>query len=104
MNFNSKIINILPHGSGIDYDWNIEHKAGKVICKNAYHRINQAGFYDGVFPFSVTFSHDDFSVKFHGLTSYGYKLVRWEGIRDYLEDTFALVFGDVLKAVEESSK
>ena len=104
MDFNSKIIGILPHGSGINDDWTIEHKGGKVICKNAYDRINEAGLYDGVFPFSVTFFHDDFSVKFHGLTSTGYRVVGREGIREYLEDIFALVFGDIKKVIEGSSK
>ena len=48
------LIYILPHGSGIDADWDVEYlKNGNIICRNAYHCMNQSGFYDGWIDFRV---------------------------------------------------
>lgn len=81
----------LPHGSGIDYDWHGEKLGnGKVRASNAYHAMDDAGFYRQSFDFSITFRADspsEFRLMFHGCNpekvSYGY------GLRDYLEDTIA---------------
>lgn len=49
-----KLIDLLPHGSGIDCDWIItEHKNGNVTAKNYYHSMNEHGGYDGYMPFTV---------------------------------------------------
>ena len=100
MDFDDKIISILPHGSGIDYDWTIERRGNKVVCNNAYHRIDENGFYDGIFPFSVTFTKDNFMVKFHKLTSWGRKVSRREMLKDYLEDLFAEYQGAIRAAMD----
>ncbi len=101
MDFDSKIISILPHGSGIDYDWNVTRlKNGKVKASNAFHRMDSNGFYNGILPFSVTFSKDDFSVKFHGLNSTGYYFVAMDGLREYLEDLFAEYWPSVVAAMD----
>lgn len=100
MDFNSKIISILPHGSGINYEWNIEKKGGKVICRNAWDYMDNNGYYDDIFPFSVTFDHDDFSVKFHGLTSKQYRKINWINLREYLEDIFSDVRQGIMKVME----
>lgn len=45
---------VLPHGSGIDSDWRIELlKNGNIHCHNAYHCMNQDGYYDGWIDFYV---------------------------------------------------
>ena len=100
MDFEDKMLAILPHGSGINYDWNIERTANTVICRNKWDNMNEQGLYDDVFPFSVTFCKEDFTVKFHGLKPNQYRKIRWNGLRDFLEDTFALVFDDVKKVME----
>ena len=101
MDFSSKIINILPHGSGIDYDWQVTRlKNGKVKASNAYHRMDANGFYNGILPFSVTFSKDDFSVRFHGLNSTGYYFVAMDGLRGYLEDLFAEYWPSVVAVMD----
>lgn len=49
-----QIIAALPHGSGIDATWVIERqKNGKVRCYNAFHAMNEDGYYDGWQEFCV---------------------------------------------------
>lgn len=56
--------NELPHGSGIDADWDIvKHRAaspttGIVIFSNSYHTMTDLGYYDGWLDFSVIYSYD----------------------------------------------
>ena len=45
---------ILPHGGGIDADWNIEFlKNGNIVCHNSYHCMDTYGGYDGWIDFKV---------------------------------------------------
>lgn len=83
-----KILSLLPHGSGINYDYYI--KIGKDYIKvfNCYDRMNEFGFYDGVFPFSVKFTKNNFNLHFHNLNSYGYRLINNEMLKDYLQDVY----------------
>ncbi len=86
----------LPHGSGINYDWEIDIKNSKyVVCKNAYDRMDENGFYDGIFPFKVIFTPNGFNVHFRDLTPYGYRLAREEMLKSYLEDIFAEFYDNI---------
>lgn len=89
-NIEDAVKKILPHGSGINYTWIINYKSnGDIVCLNMYDRMDENGFYDGVFPFKVIFKNDgSFNVHFRELTSYGYKLAREEMLKSYLEDVF----------------
>ena len=78
---------LLPHGSGINDKWKIDVRKHVVVCKNVYERINEAGMYDGVFPFSVRYTKHDSKVTFHSLTSQGRRIANEEDLRGYLEDT-----------------
>lgn len=90
--FEDFLIENLPHGSGIDYKWEIEFlKNGKIRCYNGYHHLNENGFYDAHLPFYITIfkngeSNIDFDLHFCGLSSHWYKLVKY-GLREYLKDT-----------------
>lgn len=85
-----------PHGSGINYDYNsvrVEHYSkdnqNKIIFENAYHCMNEAGFYDGIIPFRVVIGADlSPVVHFVGLTSAGKYRVRKYDLRPYLEETY----------------
>lgn len=49
-----KLIDLLPHGSGIDCNWEVtKHKNGNVTCKNSFHSMDENGMYDGFMPFTV---------------------------------------------------
>ncbi len=79
---------VLPHGSGIDCDWEIEQKGNYVYCRNSFHCMNYNGYYDGYADFTVRIpidSYSDFKLMFNGKTAQ-YKNVKYM-LRDYLEDT-----------------
>lgn len=49
-----KLLDLLPHGSGIDYTWEITYrKNGNIQAKNFFHAMNENGYYDGIMPFIV---------------------------------------------------
>lgn len=100
----------LPHGSGIDCDWNVSTlKNGSVVAHNSYHGMNDCGMYDGWQDFTVKlFRHTadklnpligpsagkiqvihrkgdvDFKLSFTG----GLCRKNWAyGLRDYLEES-----------------
>ena len=54
------LLEALPHGSGIDYDWHF-YSHGKadqdLACSNAYHRMNDVGCYCQVIDFQVIIKH-----------------------------------------------
>lgn len=82
-----KIKEVLPHGSGINDRWDIEIKKKTVICKNSYDFMTEHGYYDGNFPFTVTFTQTDMKFHFNGLTRSQYKKIEREDLRPYLEET-----------------
>ena len=48
------LLELLPHGSGIDCNWSIiEHENGNVTAKNSFHAMNETGMYDGYMDFTV---------------------------------------------------
>lgn len=85
------IVNVLPHGSGIDYDYTISanKKRNKVYAQNAYHYMNECGMYDGVLPFTVTFdiAKQDIKVVFH-VNGAGRYRVNKAGLKEYLQDIY----------------
>ena len=81
------------HGSGIDYDWEIEETNTSFRASNAYHTMDEHGGYDSVVPFTVIFpkkaSMEDFKLQFAG-DSHSQHQVQKYMLREYLEDTIAL--------------
>jgi len=81
--------NILPHGSGIDSDWEfIEHKNGNVTCMNSFHAMTEHGFYDGYMPFKFNvFRRTDGALSFGKVICNENVRVSFFGLRDYLDET-----------------
>lgn len=86
------LLETLPHGSGIDCDWTFSYlKNGSVLAHNAYHCMNDAGFYCGYADFTVKFSNIStqpataFSLVFNGKCSAALNARHF--LREYLEDT-----------------
>ena len=78
----------LPHGSGIDCDWEIDDKGDKLIASNSYHCMDDVGFYDGWADFTLHIPKSkplDFKLHFNGQVAQ--YLNRKYMLRDYLEDT-----------------
>ena len=52
---------ILPHGSGINYDWEINTKGNRLYVYNAWDYMDENGFYDDIFPFVVCFENGKYT-------------------------------------------
>lgn len=80
----------LPKGSGINSDWQIYWQRNRVIAKNYYHTMNDAGYYDTIVGFTVAFRFDQqlgaFRLTFDGDNKSQYA-VRKYMLREFLEDT-----------------
>lgn len=84
----ASLMTVLPHGSGIDGNWHITEQLAYLKAENAYHCLNENGFYTGWADFSVIIpkrNPDGFRLHFHGTRSH--YLARRYGLREYLEDT-----------------
>lgn len=88
--YEEHLMEILPHGSGIDCDWEFsEQKDGKLVCKNSYHVMNDAGYYMGFIDFSIRFHRNrpgNFILQFH-TNKTGYWWIERTNLRTYLDDT-----------------
>lgn len=94
-NLEDALLKSLPHGSGIDCHWEIDYfKNGKIKCSNAWHKMNDNGYYIGYLDFSVTIGYNK---KADRLTIGTVKIRNWNMIKDYLEEVFGQ-FEDELNA------
>ncbi len=75
------------HGSGINYDWKFTINKNYICCKNAFHCMDENGYYDGIQDFTIKFPITeklyDFKLIFNGNQYYAKKFQ----LREYLEDT-----------------
>ncbi len=84
---------ILPHGSGINSDWDISYSNdAKIIhCSNIYDHMNEVGYYDAQIPFQVDIPIDDplsFELKITG-DDVTRAIAEEDNLSSYLEDTIA---------------
>jgi hypothetical protein len=100
--FASKLIEVLPHGSGIDCDWeyDVPETSNTVRLSNAYHCMNEHGYYDGYADFTLIVNPRtdenglyDFKLQFNGRDSH--RLNYKYGLREYLEDTLGSALNDI---------
>ena len=84
-----QLLDILPHGSGINFDYEIQRKGNKIYIRNAWDYMDENGFYDDVFPFVVCYENGRFKyLHFAGCTRSQYRKIEYAGLRDYLETLF----------------
>lgn len=80
---------VLPHGSGINYDWEIRTNGNRLYVHNAWDYMDENGYYDDVFPFAVCYENGRFKyLHFIGCTRSQYRKIEYAGLRDYLETLF----------------
>lgn len=87
----------IVHGSGINFDWEVEVTRRSVILKNAYHAMDENGHYDRIVPFTIVFSKQsvkNYKIRFRANRRYAIR----EGILDYLD---CLVY-DAIEWCEEN--
>ncbi len=81
---------VLPHGSGIDCKWQFDYlKNGKITCVNAFHCMDENGYYCGYADFTLTVDLDkpaDFRLVFNGRDSQ--RMNTKHMLKDYLEECF----------------
>jgi hypothetical protein len=83
-----KLENILPHGSGINCDWEFtEYKNKAVKCINYWHYMDENGFYDGFYKFSFNVSQIDSGYYFENLRFPESKRVGLWGMVEYISET-----------------
>ena len=86
----------LPHGSGINGEWQIEEKKDKFLAINYYETMDEWGFYDGIANFTLVIpklNPNDFLLHFNG--SHSQYQNRKYLLREYLEDIFAYALSQV---------
>ena len=94
------IENVLPHGSGINYDYKIRVIGSRLYVSNGYDVYDEYGLFVAVLPFTVCYKNGKWSyIEFNGLTSRGYRIVNEYAIREYLYELYYDIEKKVAKAM-----
>ena len=84
-----QLLDILPNGSGINFDYEIEQKGKRIYIRNAWDYMDEFGFYDCILHFVVCYENGCFKyLHFEGCTRTQYRKIENAGLRDYLEIMF----------------
>lgn len=84
-----QLLDILPHGSGINFDYEIEQKGKRIYIRNAWDYMDEFGFYDCILHFVVCYENGCFKyLHFEGCSRTQYRKIEYAGLRDYLEIMF----------------
>ena len=79
----------LPSGSGIDGEWAFQWQRNRVLCRNAWHAMDENGFYCGWAHFTVILQYDqpveDFHLTFAG-DNFTQSLARKLMLREFLPE------------------
>jgi len=83
-----KIVNSLPHGSGIDGETKFNFDMSnddKLVINSSYHCMNDAGYYDGWIDFSIIITPDWTGPN---VVISGRFRAKYADVKDYLEELF----------------
>ena len=84
-----RIVSVLPHGSGINYDYKILFIGSRLYVSNCYDVMNESGMYIGALPFTVCYKRGKLDyIQFNGLTPRGYYIAQKYSIKEYLYDAY----------------
>ena len=84
-----QLLDILPNGSGINFDYEIEQKGKRIYIRNAWDYMDEFGFYDCILHFVVCYENGCFKyLHFEGCNRTQYRKIENAGLRDYLEIMF----------------
>lgn len=83
----AQMVDDLPHGSGINYDWFVDVTRQRIYAYNHYDAMDEMGGYCHVYDVKLTFDRKtrkllDVHMSGKELSCCGY------GLRDYLDDLF----------------
>ena len=83
------IKNVLPRGSGVNYDYEIRVVGSRLYVSNSYDVMNENGIYVGALPFTVCYKSGKLAyIQFNGLTPRGYYIANKYAIKEYLYDLY----------------
>ena len=83
------IENVLPHGSGVNYDYEIRVSGSRLYVSNRYDVYDDYGMFIGDLPFTVCFKNGKLAyIQFNGLTPRGYYIANKYAIKEYLYDLY----------------
>jgi hypothetical protein len=93
------IIDLLPHGSGINGDWSIEEKTDCYECSNFYQAMNENGYYDGFVHFMIKIwtNGKDWELEISDDSSV--ELCEEYDLFDYLESEFIDCVPEILELI-----
>ena len=81
------LLESLPHGSGIDCEWEFDFCVNYISCKNSWHILNDNGYYNGFIDFELRiktgYRNIDKSIDFRIIGKFG----ECQDIKDYLYET-----------------
>ena len=97
-----KIVSVLPHGSGINYDYKIRVSGSRLYVSNAYDVYDEYGLFVAGLPFTVCYKSGKWTyIEFNGLTSRGYYIANKYAIREYLYELYYEVESKIAELVNE---
>ena len=83
------IENVLPHGSGVNYDYEIRVSGPRLYVSNRYDVYDDYGMFIGDLPFTACFKNGKLAyIQFNGLTPRGYYIANKYAIKEYLYDLY----------------
>ena len=93
---------VLPHGSGINYDYKIRIISSRLYVSNAYDVFDEYGLYVTDLPFTVCYKKGKLAyIQFNGLTSRGYYIANKYDIKEYLYDLYRDIEKKIAELVNE---
>ena len=97
-----RIKSVLPHGSGINYDYKIRVGGSRLYALNSYDVMDDNGMYVGTLPFTVCYKTGKLAyIEFNGLTSRGYYIANKYDIKEYLYELYREVENKLTELVNE---
>ena len=89
MKLDKQLLDILPHGSGINYDYKIRVIGSRLYVSNGYDVYDEYGLFVADLPFMVCYKNGKLAyIQFNGLTSRGYYIANKYAIKEYLYDLY----------------
>ena len=86
-----EIVDLLPHGSGFNGDWETSLEDGLFVGKMVYEHLNEVGMYDFNVPFELRIPVEDameFTIELTGSEEQN-RLAEEDDLVSYFEDTIA---------------
>ena len=88
INIHSNIKSV-PHGSGVNYDYEIRVSGSRLYVSNSYDVYDDYGMFIGDLPFTACFKNGKLAyIQFNGLTPRGYYIANKYAIKEYLYDLY----------------